>query len=67
MHVALGHRQIRVTRQLLNRSRGRPFHRQMRTERVPKDVHAGDLRVRDPLCRTNCFDHTVARDRRPIG
>ena len=39
VHVALSHRQILVPRQLLNRPCWRATHRQMRTERVPQDMH----------------------------
>ena len=42
VHVPLGHRQILVPRQLLNRPGRRPPHRQVRTERVPQDVHPSD-------------------------
>lgn len=40
VHVALRHRQILVPGELLNRARRCAPHRQMRAERVPKDVHA---------------------------
>jgi hypothetical protein len=39
MHVAHRRRQILVSGELLNLSRYRPFHRQMTTEGVPKNVN----------------------------
>ena len=40
VHVALRRRQVRMTSELLDRSRRRALHRQVRTERVPQDMHA---------------------------
>ena len=65
VHVALCRRQIRVAGQLLDGACGRPFHGQMRTERVPKDVHAL-FDAGDALGAADGFNHAVARDRRPI-
>ena len=39
VHVALRHRQVGVSSELLNRSRRRAAHRQVRAERVTEDVH----------------------------
>ena len=40
VHVALRRRQVRVSGHLLDGPRRRALHRQVRTERVPQDVHA---------------------------
>ena len=40
MHIALRRREVLMSREFLNRSRRRTSHCQMRTERVPQDVHA---------------------------
>jgi hypothetical protein len=40
VHVALRHAQFPVSSELLNRSRRCAAHRQVRTERVPQNVHA---------------------------
>jgi hypothetical protein len=46
-------------------ARAGALHRQVRTERVPQDVHAL-LDPRDALSTADRFDHAIARDRRPI-
>jgi hypothetical protein len=65
VHVALRRRQVRVSSELLDGPCRRALHRQVRTERVPKDVHAL-VDARDALSAPDGFDHAIARDRRPI-
>ena len=62
VHVALCRRQVRMASQLLDGPRRCALHRQMRTERVPQDVHAL-LDPRDALSAADSFDHAVACDR----
>jgi hypothetical protein len=40
VHVALRHRQVRVSGEFLDRPRWRTSHRQLRAERVTQDVYA---------------------------
>jgi hypothetical protein len=65
VHVAVRRREIRVAGQFLNGPRGRPLHRQVRTERVPQDVHAL-FDPRDALSPTHGFDDPVTGDRRSV-
>jgi hypothetical protein len=51
-----------VAGQLLDGPRRRALHRQVRTERVPQDVHAL-LDSSDALSAANGFDDTVVRHR----
>ena len=62
VHVALGHRQIRMPGEFLNRPRRRASHREVRTERVTQDVHpvaltfarrAARLHPACTICRVN--------------
>ena len=46
VHIALRHRQVRVSGELLDRPRRRATHRQVRAERVTKDVHPVVLQPR---------------------
>jgi transposase-like protein len=65
VHVAVRRRWVRVAGQLLDGSRGRPFHRQVRTERVPQDVHAL-VDTGDALSAADGLDHPIARDRQAV-
>ena len=56
MHVALRRSQVRVPGELLDGARRRAAHRQVRTERVPQDVHALLRKTRNTLRTTDCFD-----------
>ena len=49
VHVPLRRGEIHMPGELLNRSRRRPTHREMRTERVPQSMHAAlrELRTSD--------------------
>ena len=70
MHVALRRAQFLVTGELLNRSGRCALHREMRTERVPQNVHAlaaarltspSRPRVRALFALTNaCFCDVIA-------
>ena len=51
--------------QFLDGPRGGSLHRQVRTERVPKNMHAL-IDPRDTLSPPDGFNHAVARDRRSI-
>jgi hypothetical protein len=49
VHVPLRRREIHVAGEILNRSRRRTAHREVRTERVPQSMHAAlrELRTSD--------------------
>jgi hypothetical protein len=52
-----------VPREFLDGARRRAAHRQVRTERVPQDVHALLRKTRHTLRTADRFDQAVARDR----
>jgi hypothetical protein len=58
VHVALGRREVCVSRQLLDGPRRRATHRQVRTERMPKDMD-GLIDPRDALSAPDGFNHAV--------
>ena len=58
VHVALRRGQVLVSGQFLNGPRRRPTHRQVRTERVPQDVHPA-LRYSGPPRRSS---HQLTHD-----
>jgi hypothetical protein len=62
VHVTLRGREIGVPGELLDGARRRPLHRQVRTERVPQELHAL-FDPRNPLSAADGFDHAVACDR----
>ena len=62
VHLALRGREIRVPGELLDGTRGRPLHRQMRAERVPQDLHAL-FDSRHALSAADGFDDPIARER----
>ncbi len=59
VHVALRRREVRVAGQLLDGPCRGSLHPQVRTERVPKDVHAL-VDSRNALSAAHGFDNAIA-------
>ena len=68
MHVALRRREILVARELLNGSCSRATHRQMRAERVAKDVRPLFFRLARRAARSTsvCIVRTSGSDPKPF-
>jgi hypothetical protein len=66
MHVALGCRQVLVTRWIPNRPRRSARHRKPRTERVPQDADAVGLHLGDAGSTSDPVLHDLLSKRRSI-
>ena len=59
MHVALSHAELAVSGKLLNRPSGGSTHRQVRTERMPKDVDTVRMLLAPEML---LYEHSVRND-----